>query len=110
MKHTTKQVSWSLQCEGKVPHPDRRSARRSRNATRGGAGHLSIYRCPWCDRFHIGHSWVDPYVTELEERTRQRLEADATAQDIEQAVARALHLDPDTAREILERLSNPLDE
>lgn len=110
VRHATKQVSWALQCEGKVGHADRRAARRARNATRGGSGHLSIYRCPWCDRFHIGHAWIDPYVSELEERTlARRLEAEAAA-DIELAVARALHLDPDAAREILERLSNPLDE
>jgi len=107
--HTTKQVSWSLQCEGKVPHPDRRSARRSRNATRGGAGHLTIYPCPWCGYFHIGHGWSDPYVLELEERARLRLEAERAQADIEEAIARALHLDPEAAREILERLSNPLD-
>lgn len=47
-------MSLSKTCEGKRRYTTRKYARRARNATPS-VGHLSIYRCEFCDFYHLGH-------------------------------------------------------
>lgn len=72
----TPKVDRSRQCDGKVRHPDRRAARaarqRVRNLPDGEGTHLTIYRCPWCDAFHVGHAWADPYLADMAARAAAR--------------------------------------
>lgn len=44
----------ALQCAGKVRYTSRRLARIGRRHSPA-AGHLRIYRCGWCDTYHLGH-------------------------------------------------------
>lgn len=71
---STPSVDPGRQCDGKVRHPDRRAARQARQRVgrRNADGHLTIYRCPWCASFHIGHAWADPYIVDMAERAARR--------------------------------------
>jgi len=43
-------------CATKTRYPSRRFARKGRRFASGmGQIHLHIYRCPYCDWFHLGH-------------------------------------------------------
>lgn len=87
---TVPRVDRRRQCEGKVRHPDRRTARTARQrtpASRG--GHLHIYRCPWCHHYHLGTSWTDPYVADMIAR-RDQMPDDTIDDDVARATARVL--------------------
>lgn len=88
----TPRVDRARQCDGKVPHEDRRTARRARQKLghRDADGHLTIYRCPWCDRFHIGHAFADPYLADKAARAAQQANAVAAGAELELEAGRAL--------------------
>lgn len=48
-----------LQCHGKRRYRHRGDARkamrRQQTAGNGRGGRLTVYRCPWCDWYHIGN-------------------------------------------------------
>lgn len=101
---TTPRVDPGRQCDGKVRHPDRRAARQARQRVghRDAGGHLTIYRCPWCDTFHLGHAWSDPYLVDMVARDDRRelttTELDAVAASV---TARLLGITVAAARELL---------
>lgn len=97
-------VDYVRQCEGKVRHGDRRAARRARQKLghRDAGGHLTIYRCPWCDAFHVGSAWADPFIVDREERARRReLELEDLDVVVAVASARILGITVEAALELL---------
>jgi hypothetical protein len=43
-------------CEGKQGHDTRAQAQaHMHNLIRKGNVLLEVYRCPWCDKYHVGH-------------------------------------------------------
>lgn len=43
-------------CEGKQGHDTREQAKfHMQNLIRKGNVLLEVYRCPWCDKYHVGH-------------------------------------------------------
>jgi hypothetical protein len=55
-------ASKERQCEMKSTYTSKRGAKAAARGTMSGHGHkgarkgrLAAYRCPWCDRWHVGH-------------------------------------------------------
>lgn len=46
-------MSSSKECGNKVRHPTREAATVAMGRTRGYP--LHVYRCPWCNCWHVGH-------------------------------------------------------
>jgi hypothetical protein len=44
-------------CQGKARYSHRRRAKKSARRLKnlGVDGHLSVYRCPFCEQWHVGH-------------------------------------------------------
>lgn len=102
--NSTPRVDRARQCDGKVPHADRRAARVARQQIghRDAAGHLTIYRCPWCDRFHVGHAWSDPYLADMAGRAAARQSPELELElEAARAVAAALGVPVDEALEYI---------
>lgn len=48
--------SWDQSCEGKQGHETKEQAKAHRNnLIRRGNALLEVYKCPWCDKWHVGH-------------------------------------------------------
>lgn len=47
-------VAYEYSCQHKIRYGSRKSARIARKRTPS-IGHLSIYRCIYCEFFHLGH-------------------------------------------------------
>lgn len=48
------------QCEGKMKYVTRDEARVARRRVRGRFGTMRVYRCGWCDYYHLGHAYTPP--------------------------------------------------
>lgn len=44
-----------VQCDGKVPFRTKPAAKHARADAERHAGRMDIYRCPWCNFWHLGH-------------------------------------------------------
>lgn len=89
------------QCDGKRRYSTRRGARRARSRTPAGDGHFAIYRCPWCDTFHIGHAPNDPAMRDVDARRDQREAAATLEADTVSATMAVLRVDELEARRLL---------
>lgn len=90
------------QCDGKVKWQTRQLAREARRRlqNREGAATVAVYRCSHCQQYHIGNRRSDSYVQDLLERVHSRSEAQAEADETLAAVARALGVSLDEARQL----------
>lgn len=57
-----RRFSYDRQCRGKCAYTSRSDARKAMRRIRYGHAGMAVYLCPWCDRWHIGHTPPAEYV------------------------------------------------